>query len=323
MCVCRRADAQWTGRACQKDGIAYELREYADAAELDTALAAANADPDVHGVLIYYPCFGFQPSFFGGSMDDQLRDAVSTEKDVEGLTHTYRAHLYRDVRVMPGSGGVKCLLPCTPLAVVKILEQLGAYDTAAPTGRQLAGKTVTVVNRSEIVGRPLAALLANDGAAIYSVDIDSIYEMRRGRMTPTDVTPEAAVRASDIVVLGVPSDKYKLPVDWVRAGAIVVNVASHKNIDEAALLAAPSARGVRYVPLVGKVTVAMLERNLLRLYEGYHAPRRAALAAARHREDVARVEQLEQKLARFSRASLALAAIAAALGYLLGKRHLL
>ena len=115
----------------------------------------------MHGVLIYYPCFGFQPSFFGGSMDDQLRDAVSTEKDVEGLTHTYRAHLYRDVRVMPGSGGVKCLLPCTPLAVVKILEQLGAYDTAAPTGRQLAGKTVTVVNRSEIVGRPLAALLAN------------------------------------------------------------------------------------------------------------------------------------------------------------------
>ena len=178
----RRADAQWTGRACQKDGIAYELREYADAAELDSALKAANDDPDVHGVLIYYPCFGFQPSFFGGSMDDQLRDSVSTEKDVEGLTHTYRAHLYRDVRVMPGSGGVKCLLPCTPLAVVKILEQLGAYDTAAPTGRQLAGKTVTVVNRSEIVGRPLAALLANDGAAIYSVDIDSIYE---ARATPT------------------------------------------------------------------------------------------------------------------------------------------
>ena len=91
-------------------------------------------------------------------------------------------------------------------------------------------------------------------------------------MTPTDVTPEAAVRASDIVVLGVPSDKYKLPVDWVRAGAIIVNVASHKNIDEAALLAAPSARGVRYVPLVGKVTVAMLERNLLRLHANFHMP---------------------------------------------------
>ena len=37
-----------------------------DAAELDSALKAANDDPDVHGVLIYYPCFGFQPSFFGG-----------------------------------------------------------------------------------------------------------------------------------------------------------------------------------------------------------------------------------------------------------------
>ena len=84
-----------------------------------------------------------------------------------------------------------------------------------------------------------------------------------------------------------------------------------------------TASGVRYVPLVGKVTVAMLERNLLRLYEGYHAPRRAALAAARHREDVAKLEKLEHKLERFSRASLALAAIAAALGYVLGKRHLL
>lgn len=46
-------------------------------------------------------------------------------------------------------------------------------------------------------------------------------------------------------------------------------MASFKNVDEEALLKIP---GVVYVPLVGKVTVAMLERNLMRLYEQFHAP---------------------------------------------------
>jgi hypothetical protein len=46
-------------------------------------------------------------------------------------------------------------------------------------------------------------------------------------------------------------------------------VASFKNVDEESLLTVP---GVVYVPMVGKVTVAMLERNLMRLYENFHAP---------------------------------------------------
>lgn len=50
------------------------------------------------GVMIYYPVFGAFPSFFGGSMDDYLRDTVSTRKDVEGLCHTYRRNLYHNVR---------------------------------------------------------------------------------------------------------------------------------------------------------------------------------------------------------------------------------
>ena len=49
----------------------------------------------------------------------------------------------------------------------------------------------------------------------------------------------------------------------------VVNVASFKNVDEESLLKVP---GVTYVPMVGKVTVAMLERNLVRLYENFHHP---------------------------------------------------
>lgn len=48
--------------------------------------------------MIYYPVFGAFPSFFGGSMDDYLRDTVSIRKDVEGLSNTYRRNLYHNVR---------------------------------------------------------------------------------------------------------------------------------------------------------------------------------------------------------------------------------
>lgn len=60
----------------------------------------------------------------------------------------------------------KCVLPCTPLAVVKALEHLDVYDHGLPEGNRLRGKKVTVINRSEVVGRPLAAMLANDGAQV-------------------------------------------------------------------------------------------------------------------------------------------------------------
>merc|ERR1711870_55139 len=78
---------------------------------------------------------------------------------------------------------------------------------------------------------------------------------------------EEMIRVSDVVILAVPSDKYKMDASWIKEGAIVLNVASHKNIDEAELLS--TRPGVRFVGQVGKVTVALLERNLLRLHENF------------------------------------------------------
>lgn len=49
--------AQWTGKACTDDKIQYELREV-DSMNLEKALHEANADPTVHGIIIYYPVFG-------------------------------------------------------------------------------------------------------------------------------------------------------------------------------------------------------------------------------------------------------------------------
>jgi methylenetetrahydrofolate dehydrogenase (NAD+) len=75
-------------------------------------------------------------------------------------------------------------------------------------------------------------------------------------------------KQSNIVVTGVPTKSYRLPTEWIQPNTTVVNVASFKNVDEEKLLEIP---GVVYVPMVGKVTVAMLERNLMRLYENFHS----------------------------------------------------
>lgn len=263
-----RKYAEWTGRTFARDGLRYELREVSQE-DLEQALEEANLDPDVRGIMIYYPVFGSQPCFHGSNHDDFLRDCISPAKDVEGLCHFYRHSLYKNKRTV-GSGDIgKCVLPCTPLACVKFLEHLGAYDIGLPEGDRLQGKKVTIVNRSEVVGRPLAAMLANDGATVYSIDIDSTYVFQRGKLMLSldDDSNEEMVRRSDVVILAVPTDKYKMDASWIKEDAIVINVASHKNIDEQELLS--TRRGVRYVGQVGKVTVALLERNLIRLHENF------------------------------------------------------
>jgi methylenetetrahydrofolate dehydrogenase (NAD+) len=111
---------------------------------------------------------------------------------------------------------------------------------------------------------------------VYSCDIDSILLFEGGKISRVDggdggMTQEMCVRASNIVVTGVPIKAYKLNTEWIQENTTVVNVASFKNVDEAELL---KIKGVKYVAQVGKVTVAMLERNLMRLHRQYHDPRK-------------------------------------------------
>uniref|UniRef100_A0A7S1ZWN3 Methenyltetrahydrofolate cyclohydrolase n=2 Tax=Ditylum brightwellii TaxID=49249 RepID=A0A7S1ZWN3_9STRA len=270
-----RKYAEWTGKACRADGLRYELRLIDSPIDVENALNSANDDPAVHGIIVYYPIFGQVESFSGTSQDDYLRDTISYKCDVEGLCHTYRTNLYRNTRFLDyPTKNLKCVLPCTALSVVKILESIpNCYDKSKPIGRHMEGQVVTVINRSEVVGRPLAAMLANDGADVYSVDINSIYLFRAGgrlEKVSEDETPESVVRKSTVVIAGVPTKSYKLPTEWIQPNTTVVNVASFKNVDEESLLQVP---GVTYVPMVGKVTVAMLERNLMRLYENFHRPK--------------------------------------------------
>lgn len=256
-----RMYANWTKKACERVGIEYELRECARL-DLEEAVCAANEDPAVHGILIYYPVFG-------GQMDDYIQNIVSIKKDVEGMNYKYRFALYHNERfVEPGK---RCIVPCTPLACVKMIEYSGAYDRSLPVGKQLAGKIVTVINRSEIVGRPLAAMLANDGALVYSVDITGILLFQAGKVqgtikvSETDVSRDDALRKSHIVVSGVPSASFQVPTECLMPGVVCCNFAPQCNFDKAGVDAIGTL-----CPAIGKVTIAMLQRNLVRLYDNFH-----------------------------------------------------
>jgi len=198
-----------------------------------------------------------------------MQETVSLSKDVEGLCHRHLHNMYHNVRFLDApSNQLKSILSCTPLAVVKILEHLHAYNPVLPYGNRLFGKTVTVINRSEVVGRPLAAMLANDGATVYSVDLSGVQVFTRGqgirqaRHVALDKEGwglEQCLPLSDIVVSGVPSEQFTVPTELVREGATCVNFSSYRNFDGPAI----KEKAAIYVPSVGKVTIAVLLRNLV------------------------------------------------------------
>ena len=163
---------------------------------------------------------------------------MSQRKDVEGLTPYLINNMYQNTRFLdPPTNKQKSILPCTPLAIIKILEHLQIYNTILEYGRRLYGRRITVINRSEVVGRPLAALLANDGAEVYSVDVTGVQRFSRGsglRKQQHSVedkegwTLEDCLKISDVVISGVPGDKYKVPVNLIRDGAVCINFSSEK-----------------------------------------------------------------------------------------------
>lgn len=182
------------------------------------------------GIIVYYP-------IFGSRQDQYLQQIVDVGKDVEGLSHRYIFNMYQNIRFLDEQQQQKSVLPCTPLAVIKCLEYLRIYNTILPYGNRLFGHTITVVNRSEVVGRPLAALLANDGARVYSVDVTGVQEFTRGegiRKRRHEVIDkegwglEQCLPLSDVVISGVPGDSYKVPLHLVRDGAVCVNFSSER-----------------------------------------------------------------------------------------------
>ena len=110
---------------------------------MEAQLLAVNHEEAVDGVIVYYPVFDSR-------QDQYLQQVTDVSKDVEGLSHRYIFNLYQNIRFLDEGKIEKSLLPCTPLAIIKILEFLKVYNTVLNYGNRLFGRSITVVNRSEV-----------------------------------------------------------------------------------------------------------------------------------------------------------------------------
>ena len=166
-------------KACEDNGLHSVLEKY-DADMTEAALlarvAALNADPAIHGILVQLPL----PAHIDAQ---KVIEAISPAKDVDGF------HIASAGALMTGMPG---FWPCTPYGCMKMLESIG-YD--------LRGKHAVVIGRSNIVGKPMALMLLGQNATVTASHITPVPG-GVGPMTITMLlvnTLEAAERAAGSV----------------------------------------------------------------------------------------------------------------------------
>lgn len=104
--------AEWTARSCNETGVRFNLiKVHKDA--LEPNIIDANLDKDVNGIMVYYP-------IFGNHLDLYLQNRVSPLKDVEGLGSMAVRNVYQNKRFMNDDSSMKSIIPCTPLAIIKV-----------------------------------------------------------------------------------------------------------------------------------------------------------------------------------------------------------
>lgn len=110
--------------------------------ELEGTINALNEDSSVHGILLFRPL----PEHLS---EERIKLIISPGKDVDGMGVFNTAHVF--------GGDRNCFPPCTPQAVIELLDYYG-YD--------LTGRRVTVIGRSMVAGRPLSMLLLARNATV-------------------------------------------------------------------------------------------------------------------------------------------------------------
>ncbi|SOB79678.1 methylenetetrahydrofolate dehydrogenase (NADP+) / methenyltetrahydrofolate cyclohydrolase [Sphingomonas guangdongensis] len=221
------------GKATLAAGMAsFEHRLPADTpqAELLTLVDALNADAAVDGILVQLPL----PRHIDESA---VLLRISPDKDVDGF------HPVNAGRLATGLPG---FVPCTPLGCLLLMEErLGS----------VAGKDAVVIGRSNIVGKPMAALLTRASATV------TIAHSRTQDLA-------AHVARADIVVAAVGIPQF-VKGEWIKPGATVIDVGINRtdaglvgDVDFAG--AASVAGAITPVPGgVGPMTIACLLRNTL------------------------------------------------------------
>ena len=219
--------------ASAEAGIAsfhHELPSDTAQGDLAELLARLNADPQVHGILLQLPV----PEQID---PDAMTVLIDPAKDVDGL-HPVNAGLL--MKGLPG------MVPCTPAGVIELLRASGA---------ELSGAEAVVVGRSDLVGRPVAALLVAENATVTTCH------------SRTRDLGEVCRRA-DVLVVAAGRPRL-VDGDMVREGATVIDVGTNRTDDGLVgdvdfESVAQRARAITPVPGgVGPMTIAMLLRNTL------------------------------------------------------------
>jgi methylenetetrahydrofolate dehydrogenase (NADP+)/methenyltetrahydrofolate cyclohydrolase len=180
-------------KACQDHGLHSVLERYEASmpeADLLGRVAALNADPSIHGILVQMPL----PRHIDAQ---KVIEAIATHKDVDGFSvHSAGA-------LMAGLPGLR---PATPFGCMKLIES---------TGVNLRGLHAVVIGRSNTVGKPMALLLLQAHATVTVCH---------------SATPDLArhTRQADVVVVAV-GRRNTLTADMVKPGAIVIDVGMNRN----------------------------------------------------------------------------------------------
>lgn len=201
--------------------------------DLKSKVEKLNNDPKVTGIILNKP---FLPEW----KEQDVFSLISPEKDVEGMNPVNFGKL---------SLGKSLFIPPTVLSVLELIRSKEV---------NLRGKRVTIVNSSNIIGKPLALLLVDQ---LATVSITHIATSQAGDL-------ETYVRGADILIsaAGVPA---LIKGDWVKEGAIVVDVGTAQRQgkltgDVEFDQAKEKAAAITPVPGgVGKLTTMFLFRNLL------------------------------------------------------------
>ncbi len=207
-----------------------DLSEEALLSEIDRL----NNDSAVDGILVQLPL----PKHIS---EDKVISAIAAEKDVDGFHPTNVAKLWL---------GEKCLLPCTPKGIMRMIEL---------TGIQTSGATAVVIGRSNIVGKPIAKLLLDANATVV------MTHSRTKNMT--EIT-----RQADILVVAIGKPNF-VTAEYLKPGAVVIDVGINRKDDgklcgDVDFEAAKDIAGwLTPVPGgVGPMTIAMLMENTVECF---------------------------------------------------------
>lgn len=231
---------------CSKIGIVSIDKEFSASiseAQLLEEIAQLNRDPTVDGILVQLPL----PSHI---LPQKIMEAVDPRKDVDGFHPLNIGKMFL--------GETDGFLPCTPQGIIVLLS-----ESQIP----VSGKHVVIVGRSNIVGKPLAALLMQK-APSCNATVTVAHSLTKNL--------KEICLSADILVAAIGSPRF-ITKEMVKEGAVVVDVGVNRVVDKSGSSlvgdvdfdqVAPRSSYITPVPGgVGPMTIAMLLSNTLLAYK--------------------------------------------------------